>query len=433
MQKKVEWKLIAAISVGFLLIVAGVAVRPIMYVAFAYSILMICLTKPENTCYLMFAWLGICPIFKLYAGGTSLYTYLELIYIVRMLISCRRIGSKFLISWVVMVAYIIPGTGSDITSGIKIIIIPLMFYLLGQSINSDNIDKVTLSYASGVIFGSIVSLLRDRIPNMLEYVSYKSTAMKYSDSVGFTRITRFSGLWGDPNYYSIHLILCIILCAVLFSKKRINNVLFYSIYAFTAIMGAMTGSKSFFLMLVVVTGFVIFILAKDRQYFHLSIFSIAIIIGAVFVFSGRISVFSFVLERLLSPSTEGSSDLSTGRLSIWSSYLNFWWENPLRFLFGTGIESGFMFRVPHNTYIDFPAIFGILGTFVFWTPIVYCSKTIWEKKRQGTIYPLIVIMIMIFFLSMLFNMEFVFELVLAVAFCKISIDTVNIKTNEQYE
>ena len=312
--------------------------------------------------------------------------------------------------------------GSNYTTGIKTILIPILFLLLGSEINNENIGKITFGYVYGVVVGSIIALLREKIPHMQEFVSYKATAMQYSGSVGYTRVTRVSGVWGDPNYYSVHLILCIILCAILFSKKKISNVSFYFVYIFTAIMGALTGSKSFLLMLVIVSIFIISILARDKQYSHLAIFIGMIFIAVVYVLSGKIDIFSFALDRLLSPDIEGTTDLTTGRSSRWVQYSIDFIENPTHLVFGTGVKNGFIFNAPHNTYFDFLTILGILGTALFWTSIWISSKRIWRNQRKGTIYPILILAIMYFFLSMIFNIEFVFELVLGLAYCYIAID-----------
>ena len=271
---------------------------------------------------------------------------------------------------------------------------------------------VSFYYIIGVIINSFLGYFKGHIPNMQQYVVYKTQGVGYAASV-LIREDRFSGLWVDPNYYSVHLILVIAICAVLFSRKEIKPIIFYSCFVLMTIFGAMTGSKSFVAMLMVVTVLSLFLFLKNRVYQHALFFSFIIIVGIVLLTSGYMDLFSKVVYRLQNVSSSG---ITTGRTDIWKSYFNLWIEKPYLFLFGSGLGNGFLLRVPHNTFMDFIALLGVFGTGIFCSVMFFSlSEGFWDKKH-GVALPLLTLGMLYFFLSVFQSIEFVFQVLLVFGF-----------------
>lgn len=405
--------LLIRVVIGYLLVVVGVAIRPIMYIAAAYYLITIVLSKKtENIVCMLFAWLSISTIFKFSVGGTSIFTYIELIAIIKFMVIDRKVGKRFLLLWMVYLIYLIVGMDTAYTDLIKTAIIPLLLFFMAKSLDYYKLKIVSFYYIIGVIINSFLGYFKGHIPNMQQYVVYKTQGVGYAASV-LIREDRFSGLWVDPNYYSVHLILVIAICAVLFSRKEIKPIIFYSCFVLMTIFGAMTGSKSFVAMLMVVTVLSLFLFLKNRVYQHALFFSFIIIVGIVLLTSGYMDLFSKVVYRLQNVSSSG---ITTGRTDIWKSYFNLWIEKPYLFLFGSGLGNGFLLRVPHNTFMDFIALLGVFGTGIFCSVMFFSlSEGFWDKKH-GVALPLLTLGMLYFFLSVFQSIEFVFQVLLVFGF-----------------
>lgn len=419
------------ITLCLILIVVGVAFRPVMYLAMLYvAILLISARVEQDITVLLIALLNVSMIFKLSPGSTSLYTYLELLAIVKMLIMDHRLSSRFFVGWGLYTVYLFIGSNFQIINFVKASIVPLLLYLMIRKMDYKQLKVNSFYYIFGVIAGSIISLARSIIPNMQLYVSHKEVYLGVTNS-GFISSTRFSGLWGDPNYYSIHLILSITICAVFMLRKELKPSYFYTVYGLMILFGAMTGSKSFFLMLIFITVLFVIGLFKIGNYKLGIFFVLLILVFGTLVLSGAIEIFDTVLTRLQYV-REGQKDLTTGRASTWLEYLRIYMNNPVKLIFGRGIGNGYSYNVaPHNTYIDFIDYVGLLGSTIFIYTLGNCSPIPKTKIVNGvTYFPLLVLAILYFFLSMFYGNDFVFELLFAFGFSKISIQTS--KLNEQH-
>ena len=181
--------------------------------------------------------------------------------------------------------------------------------------------------------------------------------------------------------------------------------------------GAMTGSKSYIIMLVTVTMFTIVLLIKEKQYSH-SVFFIAVIaVGIILLLSGYIDVFSKVLYRIQHLTNSG---MSTGRTEIWQSYLDLYNESLLLTLFGSGLGQGFLLRVPHNSFLDVFVLFGVVGAVVVFATFYVAIKQKSCFLRMESAVPLLTLGILYFFLSMFYSVEMPFQIALAAAFLYLS-------------
>lgn len=407
------------VSFGYLVILMGVMASPMRYVSalYCFGALLLARDRADIIC-MLFAWISVSPIFKFTPGATSTFTYLELLAIGKLFWMDRKINKRFLFCWLVYLSYLVVGMGGEYATFIKTVMMPMLLYLLTKEPNYDQLKQTSLYYIVGTLVGSVLGLCKAFIPNLSSFLSdYKIVNVSYSTVTGFSAEIRFSALWEDPNYYSIHLIAAIAICIILYLRKELPVYLFYGTYGVMTLFGAMTGSKSFLLMLVLVTIILMIGLFKDCQYRQL-LFLLALVVGfLVLVMLGRVDLFSRVLARLenVNNSTTG---LTTGRADLWVYYLNLFWENPLKLLVGNGLQRGFSYRPPHNTYIDFIDLLGLLGATLS-AVVIIMPYFIMPKSGKGSGKVLFVILIMYFFLSMFYAIDFVFELAIAFSFCRI--------------
>ena len=425
MNRAIKKSLLIKILAGIVLVVAGVAFRQLMYVAAVYSFAIILIAKdPESVICILFALLNISPIFKFSVGGTSVFTLIEIIAIVKLYIQKRYIESRFFVLWAIYSAYLIIGMGSAYTDLIKCVCMPLMIYMITRTLKYDQLKMTSTYYIIGVLANSIIGLLRSFIPNMQSFVSFKQQGYGYSGAA-LLLTDRFSGLWGDPNYYSIHLILVVSIAIVLFSRKEISAYTFYAIYGTMTAFGAMTGSKSFILMLIVVTICAVAVLLREKQFTHSTVFVIVIAIAVVLLAKGYIDVFSRAIYRLQNVSALG---FDTGRSDIWKSYFDLYFDDLRLMLFGSGLGKGFLLRVPHNAYIDIIVLYGLIGGFITYS-VLYKAFVIYRKSGMGNAVPALMLLIMYFFLSMYYSIDAPFQIALVSCFFFLKPET--IRENEK--
>src|SRR5699024_8755203 len=90
------------------------------------------------------------------------------------------------------------------------------------------------------------------------------------------------------------------------------------------------------------------------------VFIVVVIIGAVLIIAGRITIFDIVFERL--SQADDIESLTTGRSRIWKEYLSYFAEHAELLVFGRGLGAGLINRsASHNTYIDILYYLGIVG------------------------------------------------------------------------
>lgn len=398
-----------------------------MYLAELYCLASVLIEKDKShVAAMMFAWLSISPIFKLSVGGTSFFTYLEILLIMKYLFYYKKLEVRFFVCWMLYFVYMLLGTGNEYTDLIKAVSVPLLIYFIFKEMDYENLSIYTAYYIIGIIISSIIGLVKSSIPNMENFVNYKEVRMgQLASNIIFA--DRFSGLGTDPNYYSINLILIIAIIGILYSRKEIKGIRYYFIYILMIGFGALTGSKSFILMLVIVTIFTLLTLLHKKQYAYSILFIAIIVVGFILLISGSINLFSRTLYRLKNISSLG---FDTGRIEIWKSYYNLFSDNFLLMLFGSGLGKGFLLRVPHNSFLDILALFGIIGGticgLVFYTAIH--SRKIIDKGKS--VIPLITLTAMYLFLSMYYSVELPFQILLVGGYFYLSpnTNTGNLKT-----
>lgn len=389
------------------LIIAGVVFRPIVILTF---ILMAIFVIKENKKDYVFAMLFFCmpfaSAFKISANSASLFTFFQLLVVMKF-VFCNKIKRKFLIIFFVYAIYLIVGGWGAFLEIVKQISYPLLFYFCMNDKVLKRADWCAGWYCKGIIISSFVGIFNDYIPNMNTIVNEKVTRVAYE-----VYINRFSGLFGDPNYYSVNLMLAFVLLFFLFLKKKIKGKIAYGSFIAIIVFGAMTGSKTFLLMLVIVTGFTIIELIKNKQYVMGTFLIISVVVGIMMVLSGRVTIFNTIISRVSQASS--MSELTTERTDLWKMYFLNLIDHPLKMIVGNGFGKGYSFeRYPHNTYLDFLDLLGILGTVLFLYAKKCACYSYIKSKNTLNYLPMIVIIIMYFSLSMISHYDMIYHIMIS--------------------
>lgn len=364
----------------------------------------------ENSLLLLLYLLPFAGVFKLSASSTSLFTYLEMLAVCRLIIQQRHINKKRLIILVAFSIYAMIGCRGNISLLIKQILLALLVDLF-LSYGELNLKRIALLFSAGLISASVVAVLYQGNPQLANYISYERVY-----EISNLDIFRFSALDSDPNYYATQIVLALSCLGVLYIKKDIR-LSFYILASVLIAFGAKTASKSFVVLLVIWILYMIILLLKEKRFFILLLVLVGGVLAIPMIFDGRISLFSSTLARFGSASN--SADLTTGRSTILLYYIEYLFKNPIVLLFGKGIGSPYWNNhAAHNTYIDFLYFYGIIGTSLFALILKASLQKSIQKIDIRNAVPLICLTVAYFSLSAVKWYDFPFAIIIAVSFLR---------------
>lgn len=226
-------------------------------------------------------------------------------------------------------------------------------------------------FAIALIASAIVYELKDYLPSIKTYIIESS--YRYND-VG-DRVTRISGLMGNPNYFTlaINLIIAILMSSFLRDKAEVIDIV---ITLIMVALGILSLSKSFVLALVFNVGLVlIYLCIKAPSKWLRAMLFIAIVGIGVLSFAGE-QYIDILLERL-SIGTQGRTldvnSYASGRFDKFELYFDYWAANPLDFFLGSGYAATIDGHASHNVYIETFFYFGVIGG---------CALLVWILKSQ---------------------------------------------------
>lgn len=370
---------------------------------------------------LIFFSVSMANIFKVSADGVSFFTYIELLFVVvsvfkkNLMFTVLDCSIGAFICYLAFVQVIMSGSIS-VTLTIKMMSHLLLLSFLIQFIDVNKFI-VLISYVYGVIVASFMSLFNGSIFRITQYVSTKEIR------ISGEMTSRFAGLYADPNYYTVNLIIALCIIVILYEKSIISPIV--SILLSISLIGfaGMTGSKSALLMLAFPVLLFLYFSVKSKKY-HIVLFAmIGVAFAISLIFSGKFEVFNNAIVRMKSASDAKS--LTTGRSEIWKMYFEFFRANPTRVFLGNSINNVTLNgRAAHNTYIDLIYQFGIIGSIWFLEVLrrLYVNNTTNSLKNIANYSVIIVVLIMYFFLSELQYFDMFFHIFIGYLILDLKID-----------
>ena len=209
------------------------------------------------------------------------------------------------------------------------------------------------SLAQGTIYSCAIGMNLNMIPNLKNTLILSS----YLNSNTGTIVSRFSGLWNDPNGLTVFIIVSMFACLMAFNSKKINGVEFYIYEILLTIFGLLTVSKSCMLLLVVFWGYLFF--SKSQLDFIQKVSVLIVGVIALYYINNLMSdTISELISRFTSASISG--DLTTGRSDLWKMYFD---EMDIgTWVFGKGINADLPNgKAAHNTLIQIIYNIGMIG------------------------------------------------------------------------
>lgn len=396
------------------LIILGILVRPLQYVALLCSAAILLFCAPKTQLCLMFMLMSFANVFKSAPGAQSFFTIITMAYVFRHFFGKRKVAYPVFLVLVlgvgIFMVQLFSGT-LDIAKSVKFIFNLLFLFAACDTYQQKWLKDISLYYILGIELASLTKAC-GLFPQISLY-----TGELFGEIIGGVRVYRFAGLYNDPNYYSINLILALCILVCLYDKKLLSGRVSIVLSAPLLVFIGMTGSKSALLMLLLPIVLLAYSNSKNRKYFFQAVFVTACAFFVLYVLSGKVEIFNKTIERLLLAKDGGS--LTTGRTEIWKDYFNYLLANIGALLIGTGVGAGFLHgQAAHNTVIETIYHLGLIGGIVvFFIVASIFKRTNCKENKNIMNYSLLLCLLpMYLFVSQLFSYDIVFQLFLASCF-----------------
>ena len=355
-----------------------------MVVAAVFTVITALRGKMEYCFYQLFFTLPFSMIYKLSPASTSLFAYTMLAVGLVLIVRQWSFGSDFIVFFSLTSMCLTIGMGNNRTTAVKMMLGLCLFYIFVKKILPADFKNHIMAFALGMLGSSCIGLLKG---NWLRIDAY------YSDMnsiyIGGIESVRFSGLYLDPNYYSISAIFAITLCIMLFISKRGNRILLGTVVGALTVFGFISYSKMFLIAISVLALFIIISGLGSLKKILIAIFSAPIIGAAIYKWMLNNNYITTMTGRF------SGVDISTGRFGLWEAYIGYISNSLKTLFFGDGLGAGYLLvGGPHNTYIESVYYIGLIGTTLFLITIFIifnCRKFDIKKSILNYTLPLLLL------------------------------------------
>ena len=373
--------------------------------AFILFALIVLFAKEQFIICLLLFMLPFAALFKLAPKTFSLFTICEAIVVLRIMLN-RKFSITVIMSAVTYCGYILLGTfirGQEFDlQHVKQFENILMLYSLVIISKETPFEKIATYYILGMILSSFVGLYAQNQSIFYEYAKEIYTNDDYN---------RFCGLAGDPNYYSVNMMIAFIMLLGLRKKDKVSVDVFWVLYGLMTVFGFLTVSKSFMLMYIFIFAVTAFIVLKNKNPIENTILVLGVVVILIVGLSSG-GLLSTMIERLTS--ANNMHELTTGRSSIWEHYIELLRTDPGVIVFGTGLTNELLMKQgTHNLYLESIYHLGFAGVLLLLVGFYFCFTR--KEKRKRIFFNhvgWIVLATMYFFLQTLFSIAFIYNVFL---------------------
>ncbi len=410
---KIRWALSAVLA---LLILFGTFRNVFSLAAFLGCCLMIFFFDRESILLQLFFIMPMANIFKLAPGVQSFFTVLLLLYVVLHLVLPRKATTVIIIFAIYVVIGELMAGQFNLFRTIKLI---CNILFLSSILNAEvkiNHKQIFLSYIVGNVAASFMGMMDSGYFKIRSYIGTEELGNPNLGNV----VTRFTGLYTDPNYYAVGLIISLCLLVVLFHRKEMKIMPIVILVVPIIYFLIQTYSKSALIMLFVPLFFLIYSFHQKKNYLAAMALIISALIVIILALSGQIPALEVVLKRISDSETAEGVDinsLTTGRFSLWLMYIKHLIQNIRTGFFGSGISAGYLNgRAAHNVYLDVFYFLGSVGGALLLTILSVISgqsRRVLMKRNIMNYSIILCVVSMYFFLSELFYFDPPFHIFLA--------------------
>lgn len=334
----------------------------------------------DKTLFVLLFFLPWSPLLKLDNGGISFFT-------IALMLSCVIYFWKNNFSfdvYQIMLAGLLVGVtltakvlqANSVANSYLCFLVMLLLFPCVVKVSATTSDfwELTVFFACGIITAALSAQRVANYPNISQYIRVDS----------YLAITRLSGYYSDPNFYSAHITACLSGIQLLLSqeKKRYRQFILVVLSIVLIYCGLLSASKSF--VLVATCLFLVWIpllLEKGNRSGKFGLFMGLLCAGLIILSSSAFQdLFRIVDDRFSYASNV--SELTTGRTELWRQYVNEFTHNAPLTLLGEGYTSVTLDgRASHNTIIQGIYQLGIIGFPLLWMWMYFTLKNIFRSSE----------------------------------------------------
>lgn len=374
---------LGCISLSALICLSQITTNMVLIATFFVGLLAICVwaCMKEIIFPILLYLLPWSPLMKFYKGGISFFTIMLLVVSLvsliknRMSIKMYQIVLTALMAISTAIAKIIQE--NDITYS-YLFFFAMLFLLpcITKRIDSDSFNETTIFFALGIITAALSAQQLVVYHNIAQYITVDS----------YLTITRLSGYYGDPNFYSAHITACLAGILMLLSqeKDRMKQTVLIIATVLLIYCGMLSASKMFVVVLACLFFFWVPVLMEKsgRGNGRLRMFVGILCAGGIFLSSSAFKeLFRIIDDRFAYAANV--SQLTTGRTDIWKNYINEFLENIDITLLGEGYSTVILDgRASHNTVIQGVFQFGLIGLPLIAAWMYFFIKSILKSEKN---------------------------------------------------
>lgn len=374
--------------------------KQFIYVTFAVSVIACLLNKNQYVFCQLFFLLPFTVIFKLSPESSSSFAYLLLIVAISLIIR-RKINILILLP---IGIYTLLGLLNNPILWVKLMSSWVLLIYFIEYADTNWVKYTSLSCALGLIISSLWGLVKFDIPQLSVYINERNSEYMLGE-----RIERFSGLYYDPNYYSVTIIMVLFMILYFGVSNQLNKKIVFPIAVVLLYFGALSYSKMYFLaaFLVIIVQFSNLI--KYAQYKFFTFIIIVVTLWGIIPAFQESNIMANFSDRLT------NDDISSGRFFLIESYLTYIFSNIDVLILGKGLGGGlYGTHGPHNTFVEFLYYLGLVGSIIYVLTLfkIFNSREELIYRTPMNYSLLLIFCIMIYTLGMLTMNDLMFYFML---------------------
>lgn len=286
-------------------------------------------------------------------GGISLLAYLSLFAAVRYVLGYGLKLNRATVLLLILANYLLLRMQMEISLFALYFGQLFLFCVIIPWQDSQSAERTAKQFCSSLLLSSVYALAF-RNTSQIAAIRGKEVPAYWGSS-----LMRFQGVFEDPNYYMLLLVLGLALLIKLKDSGKITRGYFFSMGLAMFALGVLTYSKTFALAFVLLGCVYVFWQFRNRKYAFGSFLIAALAIVICVMMLLDISPFEVLLARFTNASN--LSDLTTGRTRIYQRYWAEISEKISGVFFGLGMSAKGLDRDPHNLFLEVIYYTGVVG------------------------------------------------------------------------
>ncbi len=327
-----------------------------------FLILTIVTSMSGKGAYVLCFFIPWAPIMKFEPGTLSLYTVGLIGACIFIWFRHRSPTRWYLIPTALLMALMLMvrlfyGFGIDNSFILFCIMLTLFPVICMDAGGKSDFRRLTLFFSIGIIGAALSAYLLARYPAIARFIDVSS----------LREVTRYSGYYGDPNYYSAHITAAFAGVSILLVKDRARRLQYVFLALLLLYCGLLSASKSFVIVLIFMASLWIIYAMNSRMKMSRKV----LLITASFIAAGAVltsGLYAGLIDMVRSrfEGIEDISDLTTGRTDLWLDYVKYIFSHPPTLFFGKGLSKVLVSdTAAHNTVIQMVYQLGLTGCVIF--------------------------------------------------------------------